>query len=151
VEVTDGTFAYNLQNYRHSPFYDLAKIAVNRMAWAHAKDLEKHGATALSLTPGWMRSEIMLDLFGVNEENWRDAITQEPHFAISETPRFIGRAVAALAGDAQHARWNGMSLSSGELAQEYGFTDLDGSRPDAWRYIVDVQDQGRPADTTGYR
>lgn len=151
VEVTDGTAAYNAQHYRNSPFYDLAKNAVNRMAWVHAKDVEKYGATALSLTPGWMRSEIMLDLFGVTEENWRDATAQVPHFAISETTRFIGRAVAALAGDAQHSRWNGMSVSSGELAKEYGFTDLDGSRPDAWRYIVEVQDQDRPADTTGYR
>jgi NAD(P)-dependent dehydrogenase (short-subunit alcohol dehydrogenase family) len=151
IEVTDGTAEYNAQNYRLSPFYDLAKVAANRMAWAHAKDLEKHAATAVSLTPGWMRSEIMLDHFGVTEENWRDAISHEPHFAISETPRFVGRAVAALAGDPRHSRWNGMSLSSGGLAKEYEFTDLDGSRPDAWRYIVEVQDAGRPADTTGYR
>ena len=93
----------------------------------------------------------MLDHYGVTEETWRDAINQVPHFAISETPRFVGRAVAALAGDLEHSRWNGMSLSSGELAKEYEFTDLDGSRPDAWRYIVEVQDTGRPADTTGYR
>jgi NAD(P)-dependent dehydrogenase (short-subunit alcohol dehydrogenase family) len=151
IEVTDGTAEYNARNYRHSPFYDLAKVAVNRMAWAHAHDLAKHGATAVSLTPGWMRSEIMLDVFGVTEEHWRDAIDREPHFAISETPRFVGRAVAALAGDPERARWNGQSLSSGGLAKEYGFTDLDGSRPDAWRYIVEVQDAGKPADTAGYR
>jgi NAD(P)-dependent dehydrogenase (short-subunit alcohol dehydrogenase family) len=151
VEVTDGTAKYNARNYRISPFYDLAKVAVNRMAWAHAKDLAKHTATAVSLTPGWMRSEIMLDTFGVTEENWRDALDQEPHFAISETPHFIGRAVAALAADPERARWNGMSLSSGELAKEYEFTDLDGSRPDAWRYIPEVQEAGKPADTTGYR
>jgi NAD(P)-dependent dehydrogenase (short-subunit alcohol dehydrogenase family) len=151
VEVTDGTAKYNARNYRISPFYDLAKVAVNRMAWAHAKDLAKHTATAVSLTPGWMRSEIMLDTFGVTEENWREALDQEPHFAISETPHFIGRAVAALAADPERARWNGMSLSSGELAKEYEFTDLDGSRPDAWRYIPEVQEAGKPADTTGYR
>jgi NAD(P)-dependent dehydrogenase (short-subunit alcohol dehydrogenase family) len=151
VEVTDGTAKYNARNYRISPFYDLAKVAVNRMAWAHAKDLAKHTATAVSLTPGWMRSEIMLDTFGVTEENWRDALDQEPHFAISETPHFIGRAVAALAADPERARWNGMSLSSGELAKEYEFTDLDGSRPDAWRYIPEVLEAGKPADTTGYR
>ncbi|WP_166873718.1 SDR family oxidoreductase [Salinibacterium sp. ZJ450] len=151
VEVTDGTAEYNAQHYRNSPFYDLAKVAVNRMAWAHAKDLEPHRATAVSLTPGWMRSEIMLDVYGVTERNWRDAIEQVPHFAISETPRFVGRAVAALAADPEHARWNGQSLSSGALATEYGFTDLDGSRPDAWRYIVEVQDAGKPADTAGYR
>ncbi len=151
VEVTDGTAAYNAQNYRISPFYDLAKVAVNRMAWAHARDLAKHAATAMSLTPGWMRSEIMLDIFGVTEATWRDALAQEPHFAISETPRYVGRAVASLASDSERFRWNGLSASSGELAQVYGFTDLDGSRPDAWRYIVEVQDAGKPADTTGYR
>ena len=98
-----------------------------------------------------MRSEIMLEVFGVEEENWRDAIARQPHFAISETPRYTGRAVAALAADPDRARWNGASVSSGQLAQEYGFTDLDGSRPDAWRYMVEVQDPGRPADVTGYR
>jgi NAD(P)-dependent dehydrogenase (short-subunit alcohol dehydrogenase family) len=151
VEVTDGTAEYNATNYRISPFYDLAKVAVNRMAWAHARDLAEHHATAVSLTPGWMRSEMMLELFEVGEDNWRDALGREPHFAISETPRFVGRAVAALASDPDRARWNGQSLSSGGLAAEYGFTDLDGSRPDAWRYIVEVQDAGRPADTSGYR
>jgi NAD(P)-dependent dehydrogenase (short-subunit alcohol dehydrogenase family) len=151
VEVTDGTADYNAQNYRTTPFYDLAKVAVNRMAWAHAKDLAKHQATALSLTPGWLRSEMMLDLFGVTEENWRDATAGQPHFAISETPRFVGRAVTALAADPDKWRWNGHSLSSGGLAQEYGFTDLDGSRPDAMRYIVEVEHAGKPADTTGYR
>ena len=149
VEVTDGTAEYNADHYRLSPFYDLAKVAANRMAWAHAKDLEKHGATAVSITPGWMRSEMMLETFGVREENWRDATATEPHFAISETPRFVGRAVAALAADPERTRWNGQSLSSGGLARIYGFTDLDGSRPDAWRYIVEVQGAGKPADTTG--
>jgi NAD(P)-dependent dehydrogenase (short-subunit alcohol dehydrogenase family) len=151
VEVTDGTADYNARNYRLSPFYDLAKVAVNRMAWAHGQDLAKHQATAVSLTPGWLRSEMMLDQFGVTEDNWRDATTADPHFAISETPRFVGRAVAALASDPDKSRWNGQSLSSGGLAQEYGFTDLDGSRPDAWRYIVEVEHAGKPADTTGYR
>ncbi|MFD9901670.1 SDR family oxidoreductase [Mesorhizobium sp. NPDC059025] len=131
VEVTDGTAEYNASHYRLSPFYDLAKVAVNRMGWAHAKDLAPHGATAISLTPGWLRSEIMLETFGVREENWRDATDKVPHFVISETPHFVGRAVAALAADPDRARWNGQSLSSGSLAQEYGFTDLDGSRPDA--------------------
>lgn len=151
VEVTDGTADYNASHYRVSPFYDLAKMAANRMAWAHAKDLEKHGATAVSITPGWLRSEMMLEHYGVREENWRDATAAQPHFAISETPRFVGRAVAALAADPNRARWNGQSLSSGGLAQVYGFTDLDGSRPDAWRYIVEVEEAGKPADATGYR
>jgi NAD(P)-dependent dehydrogenase (short-subunit alcohol dehydrogenase family) len=121
------------------------------MAWAHARDLAKHGATAVSITPGWLRSEMMLGNYRVSEANWRDAIKIQPHFAISETPHFIGRAVAALAADSERARWNGQSLSSGGLAKVYGFTDLDGSQPDCWRYIVEVQDAGRPADTTGYR
>ena len=151
VEVTDGTDAYNATNYRVSFFYDLAKASVNRMAFALAHELRPHGATAVSLTPGWLRSEAMLEAYGVREDNWRDAIVKSPHFAISETPHFVGRAVAALAADPDRARWNGQSLSSGGLAQVYGFTDLDGSRPDAWRYVPEVQDAGMPADTTGYR
>jgi NAD(P)-dependent dehydrogenase (short-subunit alcohol dehydrogenase family) len=151
VEVTDGTDEYNAAHYRINPFYDLAKVAVTRMAWAHAKDLAPHRATSVSMTPGWLRSEMMLEAFGVTEENWRDATTRVPHFVISETPRFIGRAVAAVAADPHRSRWNGQSLSSGQLAQVYGFTDLDGSRPDAWRYLKEVQEAGKPADATGYR
>lgn len=151
VEVTDGTADYNAEHYRLSPFYDLAKVAVTRMAWAHAKDLAPLGATSVALTPGWLRSEMMLEAYGVTEETWRDATEKQPHFAISETPRYVGRAVAALAADPEKARWNGRSLSSGQLAQVYGFTDLDGSRPDAWRYVREVQDAGKAADTTGYR
>ncbi|RUV68168.1 MAG: SDR family NAD(P)-dependent oxidoreductase [Mesorhizobium sp.] len=151
VEVTDGTAEYNADHYRLSPFYDLAKVSVTRMAWAHAKDLAAHGATSVSLTPGWLRSEMMLEAFGVTEENWREATARVPHFVISETPRFIGRAIAALAADPDRSRWNGQSLSSGGLAQIYGFTDVDGSRPDAWRYVPEIQDAGKPADAAGYR
>jgi NAD(P)-dependent dehydrogenase (short-subunit alcohol dehydrogenase family) len=151
VEMTDGTAEYNGVTYRNSFFYDLAKTAVLRMGFSLGRELGPRGATALALTPGWMRSEIMLDAFGVREENWRDALERVPHFAISETPRFVGRAVAALAADPDVARFNGQSLSSGGLARVYGFTDLDGSRPDAWRYLVEVQDAGKPADVTGYR
>jgi NAD(P)-dependent dehydrogenase (short-subunit alcohol dehydrogenase family) len=151
VEVTDGTAEYNAENYRNSLFYDLAKTSVVRMAWAQAKELAPHRCTAVALTPGWMRSEIMLDHYGVGEANWRDALDREPHFAISETPRYVGRAVAHLAADPEVGRFNGHSLSSGALAREYGFADLDGSQPDAWRYLVEVQDAGLPADTTGYR
>lgn len=151
VEVTDGTDDYNAKNYRVSFFYDLAKAAVNRMAFALAHELKPHGATAVSLTPGWLRSEHMLEAYGVTEANWHDATKRQPHFAISETPALVGRAVAALAQDPDVARWNGQSLSSGQLANIYGFTDLDGSRPDAWRYVVEVQDAGKPADVTGYR
>ena len=151
VEMTDGTAEYNAANYRLSAFYDLAKTSVIRLAFAQSRDLEPHGGTAVALTPGWLRSEMMLDAFEVTEETWRDALVAQPHFAISETPRYVGRAVAALAADPQLARWSGRSHSSGGLALEYGFTDLDGSRPDAWRYLVEVQDAGKPADTTGYR
>lgn len=151
VEVGDGTDEYNARNYRVSFFYDLCKTAVNRMAFALAHEVGRRGATALSVTPGWLRSEAMLDAYRVKEENWRDATKVQPHFAISETPRFVGRAVAALAADPERARWNGKSVSTGELAKVYGFTDLDGSRPDAWRYVVEVQDAGKPADVTGYR
>jgi NAD(P)-dependent dehydrogenase (short-subunit alcohol dehydrogenase family) len=151
VEVTDGTDEYNASNYRVSFFYDLSKAAVNRMAFALAHELEPHGATAVSLTPGWLRSEAMLDAYGVTESNWRDATKVQPHFAISESPAFVGRAVVALAQDPDVSRWNGQSLSSGQLATIYDFTDLDGSQPDAWRYLVEVQDAGKPADTAGYR
>ncbi|MGK5682492.1 SDR family oxidoreductase [Actinoplanes sp. URMC 104] len=151
VEVGDGTTAYNEKNYRLSVFYDLAKTSVNRLAFAWSHELDPHGGTAVALTPGWLRSEMMLDGFGVTEQNWRDATAKEPHFAISESPAYVGRAVAALAADEDRRRWNGRSVSSGELAQVYGFTDVDGSRPDAWRYLVEVQDPGKPADVTGYR
>jgi NAD(P)-dependent dehydrogenase (short-subunit alcohol dehydrogenase family) len=151
IEVTDGTASYNANNYRVSFFYDLAKAAVNRMAFALAHELKPYHATAVSLTPGWLRSEAMLDAYGVTEANWLEATKRQPHFAISESPAFVGRAVAALAADPDVERWNGQSLSSGQLAKIYAFTDVDGSRPDAWRYVVEVQDAGKPADVTGYR
>jgi NAD(P)-dependent dehydrogenase (short-subunit alcohol dehydrogenase family) len=151
VEMTDGTAEYNNANYRLSLFYDLAKTSVVRMAWAQAQELRSHQCTAVALTPGWLRSEQMLDNYGVTEANWRDAVAKQPHFVITETPRYVGRAVAHLAGDSAVARWSGQSLSSGQLAKVYGFTDLDGSQPDAWRYVVEVQDAGKPADATGYR
>jgi NAD(P)-dependent dehydrogenase (short-subunit alcohol dehydrogenase family) len=152
VEMTDGTREYNAANYRLSAFYDLAKWSVIRLAFGQAAELAPHGCTAVALTPGWMRSEMMLEVYGVTEDNWREATVGSPHFvAISESPRFVGRAVAALAADPQvHAR-NGGSFSSGGLAREYGFTDIDGSQPDCWRYMVEVQDPGLPPDPTGYR
>jgi NAD(P)-dependent dehydrogenase (short-subunit alcohol dehydrogenase family) len=151
VEVTDGTAEYNADNFRVNAFYDLAKTAAIRMAWGLSKELGEHGATAVSLTPGWMRSEQMLEHHRVGEENWRDAIERTPHFCISESPVFVGRAVAALAADDEHARWNGQSLSSGRLAQVYGFTDTDGTQPDCWRYMVEVIEAGKPAGDAGYR
>ncbi|WP_344920176.1 SDR family oxidoreductase [Streptosporangium oxazolinicum] len=151
IEVTDGTLEYNTANYRLSAFYDLAKISVNRLAFSQAHELRPYGCAAISLTPGWLRSESMLELFGVTEENWRDATAEQPHFVISETPAYTGRAIVALAADEDRMRWSGQSVSSGQLAQVYGFTDVDGSRPDAWRYIEEVESKGRPADATGYR
>lgn len=139
VEVTDGTAGCNATHYRISAFYDLAKTSVNRLAFSFAHELARHDATALAVTPGWMRSEMMLEVFGVGEANWRDAMAegrdhpQAPaSFAKSETPRYVGRAVAAVAADTNRARWNGESVSSGQLANIYGFTDLDGSQPDIW-------------------
>jgi NAD(P)-dependent dehydrogenase (short-subunit alcohol dehydrogenase family) len=152
VEVTDGTAEYNADRYRVSLFYDLAKTSVIRMAWAQAQELAQRKATAVSLTPGWMRSEAMLEHHGVSEANWREATERTPHFSISETPMFLGRAVAALAADPDVSRWNGRSLSSGQLAQVYGFTDLDGTRPDCWRYMTEVVErEGAPAGDAGYR
>jgi NAD(P)-dependent dehydrogenase (short-subunit alcohol dehydrogenase family) len=153
VEVTDGTTDYNASRYRLSVFYDLAKVAVNRLAFSQGHELKSHGATAVAITPGWLRSEMMLDNFGVSEENWRDAIekTAPADFALSESPRYVGRAVVALASDPHRARWNQQSVSSGQLAAEYGFTDLDGSRPDIWRYIEKIRERGLRADPNDYR
>jgi NAD(P)-dependent dehydrogenase (short-subunit alcohol dehydrogenase family) len=157
VEVTDGTTDYNASRYRISVFYDLAKVAVNRLAFSQGHELEPHGATAVAITPGWLRSEMMLDNFSVSEENWRDSINRAGEqgapadFALSESPRYVGRAVAALAADPDRSRWNGKSVNSGQLAHEYGFTDLDGSRPDVWRYIVEVRERGREANPDDYR
>jgi NAD(P)-dependent dehydrogenase (short-subunit alcohol dehydrogenase family) len=149
VEVTDGTQAYNAENYRISAFYDLAKVSINRLGFSLGHELALFGCTAVSLTPGWLRSEIMLEHFGVTESNWREAKAPE-EFALSESPRYVGRAVAALAADTDHARWNQQSLTSGELARVYGFTDTDGTRPDVWRYMSD-EAADRPVDLAHYR
>ena len=156
VEVTDGTVEYNATRYRISVFYDLAKVAVNRLAFSQGHELEPHGATAVAITPGWLRSEMMLENFGVSEENWRDAVDPDhprapPDFALSESPRYIGRAVAALAADRDRSRWNQKSVSAGQLAIEYGFTDIDGSRPNIWRYIEEIREAGLDADLDDYR
>ncbi|MFI6843997.1 SDR family oxidoreductase [Kitasatospora sp. NPDC050467] len=151
VEMTDGTAEYNATRYRNSLFYDLAKSSVLRMAFALGHELGPRGATAVALTPGWLRSEMMLEHFGVTEETWREATGKQPDFGISESPAYVGRAVVALAADPEVARFNGTSLSSGALAKEYGFTDLDGSRPDAWSYLVDAEQADGPLDPSGYR
>jgi NAD(P)-dependent dehydrogenase (short-subunit alcohol dehydrogenase family) len=143
VEVTDGTVSYNAEHYRISVYYDLAKTAVNRLAYSQGHELAKHDATAVAITPGWMRSEIMLEAFGVTEATWREALdpkrkngpTAPPSFSESETPRYVGRAVAALSADANRARWNQKSVTAADMAREYGFTDVDGRQPDAWAHL----------------
>jgi NAD(P)-dependent dehydrogenase (short-subunit alcohol dehydrogenase family) len=155
VEVTDGTASYNDGHYRISAFYDLAKVSVNRLAFSQGHELAPHGATAVAITPGFLRSEMMLEAFGVTEDSWRDAVGDQgrapPDFALSESPRYVGRAVVALASDPARARWNQRSVSSGQLAREYGFTDVDGSRPDVWRYMQEVSERGGQGRHEDYR
>ncbi|MFJ3876074.1 SDR family oxidoreductase [Streptomyces sp. NPDC090077] len=126
VEVTDG----NTARYRGSFFYDLAKSTVIRLAVAQAAELRPHGVAAVAVTPGFLRSEAMLEHFGVTEDNWRDGAAKDPHFAHSETPAYLGRAVAALAADPGVMAKSGRALATWGLYREYGFTDADGSRPD---------------------
>jgi NAD(P)-dependent dehydrogenase (short-subunit alcohol dehydrogenase family) len=148
VEITDG----DRDDYYGSLFYDVVKASVRRLGRVLGEDLGRHGVTAVSLTPGFLRSEAMLEGFGVTERDWRDAIAKDPHFAISETPHYVGRAVAALAADPGIARWNGQVLSSWQLAREYGFTDVDGSRPDWGRFRADAIERGRTdIDPEDYR
>ena len=151
VEVTDGTAEYNATRYRLSVFYDLAKVAVNRLAFSQGHELAEHQATAVAITPGFLRSEMMLEAFGVTESNWRESSIAPPDFALSESPRYVGRAVAALAIDPERSRWNQRSVNSGQLAIEYGFTDLDGSQPEVWRYIEEVRETDAEADLADYR
>jgi NAD(P)-dependent dehydrogenase (short-subunit alcohol dehydrogenase family) len=141
VEISDGTTQFNAENYRLSVFYDLAKTAVNRLAFSQGHELAAYGGTAVSVTPGWLRSEMMLDNYGVSEADWDKALNPArddgqpvapPGFAESETPRFVGRGVAAIAADPARARWNRRSVSSADLARCYGFTDTDGRVPDGW-------------------
>ena len=131
VEITDG----DTDNYRGNLFYDLAKASAIRLAYAMAEDLRPHNVTALALTPGFLRSEAMLDHFGVTEENWREATKIDPHFIASETPFYVGRAVAALASDSRVSQKSGRAFSSWALMREYGFTDMDGRQPDWGRYF----------------
>lgn len=152
IELTDGTEDDN-RVYRAGVgfFYDLVKAAVGRMTVAQAHELADHHACAIGVTPGWLRSENMLDIFGVSEGNWIDGTKVDPHFAISETPEFVARGIAALILDDKRDQFSGQVLSSADLARHYGVTDVDGSQPDASRYIKDVVLPGKPADVTGYR
>jgi NAD(P)-dependent dehydrogenase (short-subunit alcohol dehydrogenase family) len=137
VEVTDGDDMFN-DRYRGSMFFDMIKVAITRLGKMLTEELRPHGVTSVSLTAGFLRSEEMLEHFGVTEESWRDGIAKDKWFAISETPRYIGRAVVALAADPDVSRWSGRALSSGVLAKHYGFTDLDGSQPEASRFFADA-------------
>jgi NAD(P)-dependent dehydrogenase (short-subunit alcohol dehydrogenase family) len=126
VEITDGVD----ERYRGSLFYDLAKSAVIRLAVAQAADLRPHGVAAVAVSPGFLRSEAMLEHFGVTEATWRDAIAADRHFAASETPRFVARGVAALAADPRIMDRSGGAFGSWQLGRDYGLLDVDGSRPD---------------------
>ena len=125
-EITDGDSFY----YRGNIFYDLVKISAIRLAFAMSLELRKQGIVSVALTPGFLRSEAMLDQFGVSEANWKQAGKKDPNFLASESPRFVGQAVVALAADAKVKNKTGRVFSSWALAREYGFTDLDGTRPD---------------------
>ncbi len=132
VEITDG----HTVDYRGNFFYDLAKSTVIRLAFAMSEELRPHHVTALAVTPGFLRSEAMLDLFGVTEANWQEGAKKDPHFIASETPYFVGRAVAALAADPKVARKSSQALSSWDLSVEYGFSDLDGQQPHWGHYFA---------------
>jgi NAD(P)-dependent dehydrogenase (short-subunit alcohol dehydrogenase family) len=131
IEITDGDGF----NYRGTLFYDLVKVSVIRLAYAMAEELRAHNIAAVALTPGYLRSEAMLDGFGVTEANWRDAVKKDPHFAESETPFYIGRAVAALASDPNIMEKSGKALATWNLAPEYGFRDVDGRQPNWEKYF----------------
>ncbi|GAA1681959.1 SDR family oxidoreductase [Nonomuraea maheshkhaliensis] len=139
VEVTDGTWSFNETRYRENVYYDLAKMSVNRMAFAWSNELRPYGGTALAVTPGFLRSEAMLEGFGVTEDNWREAKVDSA-WMVSETPAYVGRGVAAVAQDPDRLRWSGRSVSSEDLAVAYGLTDVDGSRPRVWSYITEVRE-----------
>ncbi|MGP3919462.1 SDR family oxidoreductase [Nonomuraea sp. 10N515B] len=151
VEVTDGTWEFNETRYRQNVYYDLAKMSVNRLAFAWSNELRPYGGTGVAVTPGFLRSEAMLDNFGVTEDNWREAKVDHKSWLVSETPAYVGRAIAAIAADPDKQRWSGRSVDSGQLAEAYGLTDVDGSRPQVWRFITEVEETGKDADPADYR
>ncbi len=152
VEMTDGTFEVNAEFRQGVGFYyDLVKANVQRIVVGLRHELRDHPVTPLAVTPGWLRSEGMLDNFGVSEQNWRDALERVPGFAISESPTYVGRGVAGLAADPGHGRYAGRGLTSHDLAVAYDVTDVDGSRPDCWRLIADRGFGDEQVDVTGYR
>jgi NAD(P)-dependent dehydrogenase (short-subunit alcohol dehydrogenase family) len=137
VEMTDGTSEANAQFRRGVGFYyDLVKANVERIVKGLTAELTDHPVTAVGVTPGWLRSEKMLDNFGVTEDNWRDACIKTPGFGISESPAYVARGVAALTQEADGDRWAGTIISARQLADAYGVTDTDGSKPDCWGYLA---------------
>jgi NAD(P)-dependent dehydrogenase (short-subunit alcohol dehydrogenase family) len=140
IEITDG----DTYVYRGNLYYDLVKTGVMRMAYDMAQELRPHQVCALALTPGFLRSEAMLEYFGVSESNWRDATQQDPHFIASETPYFVGRAAAALAADAHVLAKSGSTYSSWGLAHEYHYRDMDGSQPDWGKYFAEHFPENNP-------
>ena len=148
VEVTDG----DSYQYRGNLFYDLVKTSVIRMAFAMARELRRKNVTALALTPGFLRSEVMLDHFGVTEANWREAAKEDPNFEESETPLYSGRALAALAADPNIANKSGRVFSSWGLSEEYGFCDADGRKPHWGNHAKKKYGDGmRPCDEGFYQ
>lgn len=137
VEMTDGTREYN-QNYRQGvgPYYDLVKANVERIMMGVNVELKDTDTTCVAVTPGWIRSEAMLEIYGVTEQTWRAALVKQPGFAISESPTFVARGVVALAADSERHRFAGQVLTSHGLATTYGHTDVDGSRPDCWGHLA---------------
>jgi NAD(P)-dependent dehydrogenase (short-subunit alcohol dehydrogenase family) len=137
IEMTDGTAAANAGFRRNVGFYyDLVKANVERIVTGLTAELSGHPVTAVGVTPGWLRSESMLEGFGVTEDTWREACVSTPGFAISESPAYVARGVAALAQDPDVTRWAGTIISARQLADAYGVTDTDGSRPDCWGYLA---------------
>lgn len=137
VEMTDGTSEANAEFRRNVGFfYDLVKASVERIVKGLAVELEHQPVTVVGVTPGWLRSERMLENFGVGEANWRDACETRPGFAISESPTYVARGIAALARAGDAERWSGTILSARQLADAYGVTDVDGSKPDCWGYLA---------------
>lgn len=137
VEITDGDFLY----YRGNLFYDLVKTTVIRLAFDMATELRKYNVTSLAVTPGFLRSEAMLEYFGVTDANWQEGAKKDPNFISSETPFFVGRAVAALASDPKIAKKSGGVFSSWRLAEEYGFTDIDGRKPNWGKFFKEARDE----------
>ena len=146
VEITDG----DSFGYRGNVLYDLVKMSVIRLAFSLSRELRRTRVTALAVTPGFLRSEAMLDHFGVKETNWRDAIEKVPDYVASETPYFVGRAVAALAADPEVREKAGRVFSSWVLAREYGFTDVDGAKPDWGVYFEEKYGASPVADEAAY-